>query len=421
MELVSNKLQPRLGEGFGDESFHTVRTIDAPEACALLTGIASGMFGRTGLEERYDQALVEGSGGAQNLIQERGADLHLTIDRELQQFVYQRLEQGGFRGAAVVSGPQGELLAMVSLPGIDGNRLNGNDKVYGEELSQTEGAYLHRAWRTEYTPGSTFKLVSSAAILSAGLHKEPFYETGAVQIGGFTIRNATQKGVDTYLELTDALEYSSNTYFAAKISELGQESFQQTLDDFRIGTDIVCDFGTLHSSVNLQRQSVGSLAQAAFGQGVSLTPVHLNAITASIATGELMRPYMVNYIQNPDGQVIDRADPRVLSRPVQKREQAIIRQGMLQAAEAVGLATCSAGGMEYSVALKTGTAEYEQADGLHHHALITSFSPAEDGRPMQYAITLLETDSAHYGLDLAPALRDIYVFLYSNRSSGLCN
>ena len=149
----------------------------------------------------------------------RGDDVVLTIDSRLQQRIYDLLS--GYLGAVVVMDARtGELLALVSRPSYDNNRVS--DAVYWQSLMEkaSSSPLMERCLQRRYPPGSTFKTVVMAGALEEGLTRpdEKFNCAGSIDVGNFVLNcNATHG----QLSLTEAFAYSCNVAFASVGTRLG--------------------------------------------------------------------------------------------------------------------------------------------------------------------------------------------------------
>ena len=286
----------------------------------------------------------------------------------------------------------GRILAMASLPSYDPNKLATHDfasvtKAYDRLSDDPDQPLLNRAIQTRLPPGSTFKLVTAAAAMESGN-----YDADSMVPGGATYQLPLTKG-DTGLidnegrdcgtgriPFRQAMENSCNTTFAA----LGQRG--------RRGRDAQAGGGVrlqqhlprrprragASSTFPERRSTRPRPASPAIGQfDVQATPLQMAMVAAGIANGgTVMKPYVVDEVQSPELDVLDKTEPR---RAVPRGELVHGRR----ADQADGrdrrrrhrARPAAIPGIE--VAGKTGTAQSGQPD-VPPYAWFVSFAPADD-------------------------------------------
>ena len=207
---------------------------------------------------------------------EAGLDVMLTIDYDIQTSVERELDNivGMFspdHALAVAMDPNtGEVLAMSSRPDFDPN----NYKKYSTET-------LNRnlpIWMT-YEPGSTFKIITTAAAVEekvVNLEKDTFYDTGSVTVSGSKLKcwKAGGHGHQTMLQV---FENSCNPGFVKMGFLLGKDRLFNYLKLFKFGQKTDIDLSGEGKGIIFDVSDVNDLelATTAFGQGVSVTPIHL--------------------------------------------------------------------------------------------------------------------------------------------------
>ena len=192
------------------------------EVFANIVGYWSSRFGASGIEigqndnlsgtgdpETLDELLNQFSGGP-----ETGNNVTLTLDPELQREAYNQLaESNTGRGAVAAFDPKtGETLALATYPSYDPNVVV--DEGFEEISAQPNQPLLDRATQGLYPPGSTFKVITAAAALEAGVSPtDRFRDDGTFETPGYTVYN--YRGKD-YGEVTfaEALVFSINTVFS---------------------------------------------------------------------------------------------------------------------------------------------------------------------------------------------------------------
>ncbi len=309
-----------------------------------------------------------------------GDDLVLTIDHTIQYEACKSLNEevqkhGADGGSLVIMEPStGAVISMCGSPDY-------NPDDYGETTSVD--IFLNPAIFYIYEPGSVFKVITmAAAIDQAKVTPETTYtDTGAVEIGKYTIKNSDGKsnGLQT---MTEVLEKSLNTgaIFAAR--SIGPEKFEEYVKKFGFGQKTGIELNTE------ARGNISSLAQhkeiymatGSFGQGLSVTLLQLTAAFGAVANGgQLMKPYIVEQIIKPDGTKVT-TEPRVIRQVISSKTAMtvgammvnVVRNGHGQRAGVPG----------YFVAGKTGTAQVPNENGpgydpYHTIGTFCGFAPVE--------------------------------------------
>jgi len=317
-----------------------------------------------------------------------GADLTLTIDLVIQTAAERELRLAMERekatsGCIVVLDPaDGSLLALASAPSFDPSAVAVTDLEVLRDRCV--------AWT--YEPGSTMKGVTVAAALERGLvtPATSYNDVGFAIIGGRRLNNALGRawGPTT---VTQVLERSANAGAVFVGSKLGADRLHESLRTFGFGQ---------RSGVDLSGEQSGSLrplaewypvdvGTAAFGQGLTVTPLQLASAYAAFANGGVLhRPYVVASRRDADGE--HRTAP-VAVRRVISAETARTMRSMLTSTVDNGLAK-NASLQAFSVAGKTGTAQIPDRSGSYESdeyiSSFAGFAPAHD--PRFVAVVVLE-------------------------------
>jgi penicillin-binding protein A len=358
-----------------------------PEGAAFanVVGYWSTKYGATGIEigensnlsgtaepATLDGLINQMSGGPTP-----GNNVVLTLDPELQRVAYEGLAASDTgKGAVVAVDPNnGEILAMASSPSYDPNTV---DETFPELSSDPDAPLIDRATQSLYPPGSTFKVVTTAAALEAGLSpSQSFYDDGTYELPGYTVVNYKGK---TYgrVTFTQALVFSINAIFAKIAVEIvGAQALAQKAYDFGFG-DSYENFSLPVTPSNLgpppSEWTPGTTAQNAFGQGpASSNAFEMALVAAAIANdGDLMEPRIVREIRSPDGIILDRPSPSVRHEPLDASTARELNGMMQRVVTEGGLSTAEIPGIK--VAGKTGTAETAEAP----HSWWITFAPADD-------------------------------------------
>ena len=356
------------------------------ELFSNVVGYWSTKYGATGIEigenselsgtaepATLDELINQISGGPQP-----GNNVVLTLDPELQRIAYEGLASSDTgRGAVVAVNPNnGEILAMASYPSFDPNTI---DRTFPELERDPNSPLINRAIQSLYPPGSTFKVITAAAALEAGVSpSRTFFDDGTYELPGYTVHNfqGREYGKVTF---TQALVYSINAIFARiGVEIVGAQALAQMAYDFGFD-DSYEGFSLPVAASNLgslpSEWTQGTTAQTAFGQGqVSANAFEMALVAAAIANdGKMMEPRIVREIRSPDGIILDRPTPSVRHEPLPP-ETARTLNGMMQKVVTEGeLTVAEIPGVE--VAGKTGTAE---APPGAPHSWWIAFAPADD-------------------------------------------
>ena len=205
-----------------------------------------------------------------------GINMTLTINLKIQEALERELSNAVSKynpdhALGIVMNPKtGEILAISSRPNFEPS----NYKDYDIETINRNLP----VWMT-YEPGSTFKIITLASVLEEGLvdlEKDIFYDAGSTTISGARIRcwKAGGHGTETYLQV---VENSCNTGFVSLGFKLGKEKLFNYIKKFGFGEKTGVDLNGEENGILFNLDKVGDLelATTSFGQGVSVTPIHL--------------------------------------------------------------------------------------------------------------------------------------------------
>lgn len=332
-----------------------------------------------------------------DLEQDRGQDIILTIDRNVQFVVEQELqraitETGAARGTILVMDPRsGEILAMASSPSFDPNAY-----FTVEDPDQL----LNPAIATPWEPGSIFHVLTVAAALERGTitAQWSYNDQGTATYGGTEVLN-WDRAAHGVVDVTQVLVQSLNIGAAEISTRMGPNDFYNMMDQFGMGGLTGIDLeGEVAASMNVPGDSEWSeadLAINAFGQGITVTPIQLLAAYSAIANdGLMMQPHVVASIV--DGDRVIPSQPSALGRPISAETArtvtemmvTVVREGLDGAASVDG----------YTVAGKTGTAQIPTPIGYQAGVSIASFIgflPADD--PQLIILVKLDEPTEYFG------------------------
>ncbi len=370
-----------------------------------LLGYDSVRYGRSGIEAQLNDTLTGQASdlGVQNWVDKllgrkpKGADLKLTLVPAVQRIAQSELH--GQKGAIVVLDPKtGALIASASAPTYDPAHL---DDRWGTLSKDPSAPLLNRPTQGLYVPGSAFKVVTGSAGLDTGkvTPDTEFVDTGTYVVFGGKVTNYGD-AVYGPNDFTTAMTLSINTTFAKVGNTLGRKRLITGAQQYgfyqkpplELPADEIVASGRYGKQGLLSPDAFMDpldVAWAACGQEKLLaTPLQMALVAGGIANGgRVMKPYYLQEVVTPDGQVVGKAQPEqwlVATRPLTATQL----NDMMQRVVNAGTATAAA--LEgIQVAGKTGTAE--KGDGTNL-AWFIGFAPAEDPT-IAIAVVIEDTQS----------------------------
>ena len=334
--------------------------------------------------------------------------VYLTIDSKMQFVIEDALDDAMKRtnsaGAAVlIMDPHtGAILAMGSRPTFDPNH-------FGEYPAAN---WLNRAISIIYEPGSVFKPIVGTMGLSEGIvtADTPINDTGSIRIADRVISNWDGSGMGM-CKFEDVIKYSINTGMVQLGMKLGAEKEIAWAKKYGFGKATGIELpseedGILYNPKNMYEPDIATLA---IGQGIAVTPLQeLRAICAIANGGELLKPYIIDRIVAPNGEVIRRGKKQVVRNVITPEVAAQMRTMMEKVVSEGGGKTARIKG--YRIAGKTGTAQKIAEQGGYapgkYIASFVGFVPAD--KPQYAMLVMLDTPKgAFYGSQVsAPIFRD---------------
>ena len=363
------------------------------------------------LEGKWGQRLVEVDAKGQE-VQLLGVDaaiggetVRLTLDLEMQRTAEQAL--GGRRGAvAAIDVNTGAVLVLASSPSFDPSIFTGRvSESQWQQLQAGDQPFLNRALQG-YPPGSTFKIVTSAAGMESGrFSPHSILSTAAfITLGNHQFWEHSSQGYGA-IGFREALAYSSNTFFYQIGLSVGAEEIAKWGQQMGIGTTTLGLEGEGSGLIPTpdEKEALygepwygGDTVSTAIGQGlVQATPLELAVMVASIANGGYrVQPHLLTSQTNT---------------PTTQREAtglsaetiAAIRSGLVAAVQQ-GTAQRLNDGSIPLTAGKTGTSE---VIGPQPHALFVGFGPVENP---QIAIAVIVENGGYGGVTAIPVAHEVY-------------
>lgn len=381
-----------------DNRYRFLRTYPNALVYAPITGFYSLKYSSTGLERAEDSVL---NGSDQRLFGQRlvdfftardprGGNVDTTIEPTVQQAAWQAMQtgcNGPCKGAVVALEPStGKILALVSSPSYDPNPLashnDAEQSAAWDALQHDPGAPMtNRAIAETYPPGSTFKVVVTAAALESGIGvDEQLTAAPSIQLPDSNSRlenfAGTPCGPGPTASLHDAFAKSCNTAFVQLGTRVGKDALRDAATAF--GLDTPPDPIPLQVSKSTVGEipDAAALAMSSIGQkDVAMTPLQNAQVAAAVANGGvMMKPHLVAGLKGPDRANLETTAPSEQRRAVSS-DVATKLTDLMVAAEQSTQQTGAIPGVQ--IASKTGTAEHG-ADPRHTppHAWYIAFAPA---------------------------------------------
>lgn len=308
-----------------------------------------------------------------------GRDLTLTIRRDVQHIAETNLSwgiehYGADRGEIIIlDSKTGRILALATWPSYQQWQYF---KYPGEILKNPSLTRL-------YEPGSTFKVLTVASAIDAGVISPKTVCTncaGPRQFGSYTIRTWNDE-YHPNITITEALEKSDNIAMIFVAELLGQEKFSEYLKKFGIGQNLALDLQDDSSTYFPKKIGPVELATISFGQGISTNSLQLMRAVNTIANkGILLEPKIIEKVYDHQLQEEIQVDRQIGERVISAETAALVTEMMVSAAEH-GEAQWIAS-KRYKVAAKTGTSQVaDPAGGYKSDETIASFigfAPATD-------------------------------------------
>ncbi len=356
-----------------------------------------------------------------------GVKVWLTIDARLQEAAERAL--AGRTGVALVTDPRnGEILALVSSPTFDPERLSGQVSPAEMQalIQDPRRPFLERAHMGHYPPGSTFKMVTMLAALRTGAitPSTTIYCSGQYRVGA-DVRRCWKSGGHGLVGPVRAVAESCDLFFFEAGLRAGIDAIIETARELGLETQTGVDLPREVASVVPgpgwkeshwhERWYAGDTVNAAIGQGyILLTPIALARVTGIVASKGLeVVPHVVRKVEGEDEKAT-LARAQVQGRlKIDERWFALLREGM-RGSVAWPQGTGHAADLgDVAVCGKTGSAETKK--DLPEHAWFTSFAPADNP---QVVCTVLIEFGGMGGAAAAPVAKQILRAYFDLRKQG---
>ncbi len=395
--------------------------------------------GQTGLESYYNKYLsgVDGAvltetdligreinnGVKHYLPSVQGMKMVTTLDAKIQQIADMAVEKAVLKfnpkgvSCTIMNYTDGSIIAMSEYPSFDLNNVPRDDL---EKLFLTSKS---KVISTVFEPGSTFKILTAAAALDAGVvtPEDRFFCAGSRMVDGQKIKCWKSKGHGS-INFAQGVEQSCNCVFMDCAARLGTERFYSYLNKFGLSSRSGVDMTGETSGIFISEKNVKTvdLARIGFGQAVAVTPIGLLRATSSVVNGgNLVTPHLLNYFQSScDGKQIENPNLKVYGGTIKAETSEIMRKLLLSVVtNGSGKGAYNAG---YNILGKTGTAQKYIDGHIAQGKYVSSFLGYSLEAGATYGI-LLSVDEPqgymYYGsLVAAPLVGEIFKNIFEYKA-----
>lgn len=392
-----------------DSNATEVRVYPYGELYAHVVGYADA--GKTGVESLANFYLLNSHGNSMEKVMNElsgekspGDNVVTTLEPKLQTIASEAL--GNRRGAVIAMDPgTGKILAMVSRPAFDPNRIaeQWENLVQGD---QTEARLLNRATQGLYPPGSTFKIITALEYMREhpGTYKDyTFSCTGIFEYENNRIQcyHKTAHGEESFEQ---AFADSCNGAFASLGPTLDLEGLRNLSEQLLFNREQPLSMPYSKSTYRMKTDApVWEVLQTSIGQGNTLmTPMHNLMLISAIANGGmLMEPYLVDHVENQEGEIVKKFMPVQYGELMVANESKALKELLeLVVTEGTGSALRTDA---YQAAGKTGSAEFDKQKETH--AWFAGYAPADSPK---IAVCVLVEEGGSGGQTAAPIARQLF-------------
>ncbi|MGM0411172.1 MAG: penicillin-binding transpeptidase domain-containing protein [Bacillota bacterium] len=345
----------------------------------------------------------------------KGYNIYLTIDEVIQYIVERELDEAKQKlnisgGTAIVMDPEnGSILAMANTPDYNLNNFT--------EYPQKN--WRNRAISDSYEPGSTFKIITTAAALEEGVvnEEDSFYCSGNIKVSGETI-SCWKHGGHGQQSFSDVVKNSCNPGFVQVGMKLGKEKFYNYIKSFGFGEKTNINIPGESNGLVYDYNQIGpvELATMSYGHGISVTPLQLITAASAIANdGMLLEPKLVDKITDENNNTVEEIQ-KTQVRQVITEKSAERTRDLLERVVKEG--TGAAAGIDgFQIGGKTGTAKHYK-ENIYDSSFI-GMVPTDDPEFVVLVVLYDVSGQSYYGSQTAaPIFRNILLDLlrYKDKS-----
>ena len=435
MEKVKTNVEKEVGDKIREYNLDGVKVDEDYKRYYPYDSLASKVLGFTGgdnqgiigLEVKYEETLKGSNGTILTTTDARGIELDGVaedrkepVDYNIQKYCEQAAEkvmrekQADGVSILLMNPQNGEILSMVNVPEFNLNdpfELNTGEELEGEKLQDALNAmWRNRCINDTYEPGSTFKIITSAACLEEGVvtPEDTFSCPGYRMVEDRRIRchKVGGHGSETFVQ---GIQNSCNPVFIDIGLRLGAERFYDYFQQFGLldltGIDLPGEAGTIMHQV----ENIGlvELATISFGQSFQVTPVQMAVTVSSIINGgRRVTPHFGKAVLDREGNVLETLSYEERSGVVSEKTSKTM-QTLLEGVVANGSGK-NAYIEGYSIGGKTATSQTLPRSANKYISSFIGFAPAED--PQVLGMVVIHNPQGIYygGTIAAPVLRSIF-------------
>lgn len=444
MEKVKTNVEKEVGDKIREYNLDGVKVDEDYKRYYPYDSLASKVLGFTGgdnqgiigLEVKYEETLKGSNGTILTTTDARGIELdavaegriepvagktlEISMDYNIQKYCEQAAEkvmrekQADGVSILLMNPQNGEILSMVNVPEFNLNdpfELNTGEELEGEKLQDALNAmWRNRCINDTYEPGSTFKIITSAACLEEGVvtPEDTFSCPGYRMVEDRRIRchKVGGHGSETFVQ---GIQNSCNPVFIDIGLRLGAERFYDYFQQFGLldltGIDLPGEAGTIMHQV----ENIGlvELATISFGQSFQVTPVQMAVTVSSIINGgRRVTPHFGKAVLDREGNVLETLSYEERSGVVSEKTSKTM-QTLLEGVVANGSGK-NAYIEGYSIGGKTATSQTLPRSANKYISSFIGFVPAED--PQVLGMVVIHNPQGIYygGTIAAPVLRSIF-------------
>ena len=444
MEKVKTNVEKEVGDKIREYNLDGVKVDEDYKRYYPYDSLASKVLGFTGgdnqgiigLEVKYEETLKGSNGTILTTTDARGIELdavaegriepvagktlEISMDYNIQKYCEQAAEkvmrekQADGVSILLMNPQNGEILSMVNVPEFNLNdpfELNTGEELEGEKLQDALNAmWRNRCINDTYEPGSTFKIITSAACLEEGVvtPEDTFSCPGYRMVEDRRIRchKVGGHGSETFVQ---GIQNSCNPVFIDIGLRLGAERFYDYFQQFGLldltGIDLPGEAGTIMHQV----ENIGLVELATFsvGQSFQVTPVQMAVTVSSIINGgRRVTPHFGKAVLDREGNVLETLSYEERSGVVSEKTSKTM-QTLLEGVVANGSGK-NAYIEGYSIGGKTATSQTLPRSANKYISSFIGFAPAED--PQVLGMVVIHNPQGIYygGTIAAPVLRSIF-------------
>jgi hypothetical protein len=351
---------------------------------ASLVGMVDSRTGKgiSGLQARYDKQLIGGSGASKSVV---------IVERRYGAVVKELTHAGSGAGKPVRTtiDPKVQKAAAEALSGVKKNAaIVAIDPSDGDILAAANmPAGMNRALEGRYPPGSTFKVITAAALLKQGMRPSDRADCPKfAYANGQRFENQNQFTLPAGSTFRDAFAHSCNTFFVNSRSRLSMSALHDTAEAFGIGGTWDVGSTTYDGSVPVASNDNDKAASVIGQARVQASPLVMASIAATVKAGVFKQPVLV-----PDAVKNSHAAPAALDAGVVDNLRQMMRATVTYGA---GWALKDLPGEPHA---KTGTAEFGNETPPRTHAWMIGYQGDSN-----LAWSVLLEDGGSGGSDAGP-------------------